>query len=378
MPPQDYNSQFVQDTTAAADQAARAEYNSIVAQTGRDDLALRQAQQKWKETMDRAGLTGMFEGEWTMDSNKYFADTFGSWGAPTAGQDTLAKQNQYWTQGYREADLYGMGEGGRQTLAGNEQQYTQGLRDRQQALAEQSQQQKTAQEYLNLLSSLRGPADWAKYQEVLGSTPGGLRDLTAAAMGQYIPGGGATTGVQPTPVSLQSMYQQVAGQPQAQQYAQTQQAYGVQQPGMEYAGGAPGTATGSAQDRYQQAAQQQYQQYNPSQQGGTPGAQPDQAMQATQQQYAQQQNQQPYTGGVRFREQGGQQQGQQTNQMGQLPLPNQIAPQAWKNMAPSQQQMLLGSYENKGWHKPDVEALLNQSLPKYGSNAPSAGTWRLR
>jgi hypothetical protein len=64
-------------------------------------------------------------------------------------------------------------------------------------------------------------------------------------------------------------------------------------------------------------------------------------------------------------------------QIGQLPLPNQIAPQTWRNLAPSQQQLLLGAYEAQGWNKDDVQALLAQSLPRYASNAPSAGTWRL-
>jgi hypothetical protein len=39
---------------------------------------------------------------------------------------------------------------------------------------------------------------------------------------------------------------------------------------------------------------------------------------------------------------------------------------------------MLGDYEAQGWYKPDVEALFNQSLPKYAANAPTAGTFRLR
>jgi hypothetical protein len=61
-----------------------------------------------------------------------------------------------------------------------------------------------------------------------------------------------------------------------------------------------------------------------------------------------------------------------------LPAPNQIAAQSWKNMAPSQQQMMLGQYESQGWDKGDVQSLMNQALPKYGSNAPTAGTWRMQ
>jgi hypothetical protein len=178
-----------------------------------------------------------------------------------------------------------------QTQQAQEQAYTQWLRAAQEARANQSAQQQTAQNYLTLLSNLRGPADWAKYQQVLGSTPGGMRDLTAAAMGQYIPGGGATTGVQPQAANLNTLQQQVAGQPAA----------------------GNGTNLGGADQ----------------------------------------------------------------NQMN-LPAPNQFAPQTWKALAPSQQQMVLGQYESQGWYKPDVEALMNQGLPKYASNAPTAGTWRLQ
>jgi hypothetical protein len=39
---------------------------------------------------------------------------------------------------------------------------------------------------------------------------------------------------------------------------------------------------------------------------------------------------------------------------------------------------MKGQWESQGWYKPDVEALMNQALPKYATNAPSAGTWRLR
>jgi hypothetical protein len=69
---------------------------------------------------------------------------------------------------------------------------------------------------------------------------------------------------------------------------------------------------------------------------------------------------------------GGQQ--QQYN----LPAPNQISAQAWGNFTPSQQQMMLGMYEANGWDKNDVQALYNQSLPKYGSNNATAGTWRMQ
>ena len=46
---------------------------------------------------------------------------------------------------------------------------------------------------------------------MLGATPGGMKDLVAAAAGQYIPGGGATTGVAPTPVNLTNSSTQLTG-----------------------------------------------------------------------------------------------------------------------------------------------------------------------
>jgi hypothetical protein len=279
-----------------AQYAAQAAYQQSQARNEGERIALDKAKFAWQQEIDKAGLTGMFQGAFTMPVQQWQASTFGTWGAPTAGQQTLTAQQQAWSQAFQNAQAYGQyyapgGTGpaaGQQTLAAQQQQWSQQLQAMQEARAAQAQQQQQAQTYLNLLSQLRGPADWAKYQQVLGATPQGMRDLTAAAMGQYIPGGGATTGVQPQAANLQTLQQQVGG-----------------------LGGA--------------------------------GAQP----------------------------------GSENNPMGQLPLPNQIAAQSWKNLAPTQQQMLLGAYEAQGWDKTDVQSLLNQSLPKYASNAPSAGTWRL-
>jgi hypothetical protein len=175
-----------------------------------------------------------------------------------------------------------------------------------------------------------------------------MRDLAAAAMGQYIPGGGATTGMQPQAVSLNTMQQQIAGQQGA------------------YAGANPA----NAQQTWNNAANATQSYLNPGGVSGTGAA------------YEQQQQQgatSPNYAGL------GQAAGNGTNTMGganqpqyNLPAPNQIAAQSWNNMAPSQQQMFLGQYESQGWYKPDVEALMNQALPKYASNAATAGTWRLR
>lgn len=78
-------------------------------------------------------------------------------------------------------------------------------------LAAQTAQSQTALGYLNLIGNLRGPADYGQYLRVLGSTPGGLRDLVSGAMGQYTPATGATTGAAPTPAALGSVQSDVTG-----------------------------------------------------------------------------------------------------------------------------------------------------------------------
>ena len=242
---------------------------------------------------------------------------YGGYGMPTAGQQTLAAQQQ-------NAQLYGANAAptaGQQTLAA-QQQYWQQAFNQQQFQAQQGQlAQQNTLSYLQQLANLRGPADWAKYQQVLGSTPQGMKDLYAAAMGQYVPGGGATTGQQPQAVSLGTMQQQIAGyNPQAQASGGQVWGSGIGVGSQPQSGAQDTQATGNGTNMY-----------------------------------------------------GGQQ--QQYN----LPAPNQISSQAWNNFTPSQQQMLLGQYEASGWDKNDVQALYNQSLPKYGSsNQATAGTWSLK
>jgi hypothetical protein len=239
----------------AANQAALiAYYNSKLA-LDTDDLAFRKATQAFQNTISQAGVTGIFQGQPTLAA----AQLFGTYALPTAGQQTLAAQQQ---------------------------QFSQAIAAQQEARQQAALQQQTAQNYLDLLSRLRGPADIFQYQKVLGATPQGLQDLVRAAAGQYIPGGGATTGVQPTAVNLQNF---VAG------------------------------AT--------------------SGQGGMTAA--DQAA------------------------------------LQSLVPPNQLAPQTWRNLAPSQQQILLAAWENQGYRPEDARALFEQSLPRYATGAPTTGTFRL-
>lgn len=313
---------------------------------------------------------------------------YGAYGVPQSGQQTLAAQKQNADlYGYSGAGPGGTGPGtGQQTMASQQQQWQQGFSEQQFNAQQQQLQQQNAQAYLTLLSNLRGPADWAKYQQVLGSTPNGMRDLYAAAAGQYVPGGGATTGMPTQAANLQTMQQQVQ-QGAQDAYGNTYQQY---QPGSTYYNG------------YQYQPQQADQYWGGGQQaggnqtfsgganlrdsnlpnGGNTGQQPGQMYAQTQgsnqtwgsgigvgqQQASPAQAQQAYGNGTN------------TGGAGQynLPAPNQIAAQSWNNMAPSQQQMLLGMYEANGWDKNDVMALHNQSLPKYAQNSSSAGTWRLQ
>jgi hypothetical protein len=361
-PGQDYNAEYHKNLITNADNNAKNAYQASMANYEGEKVALERAKQAWKETVDRATMTGYFEGQATMPTQQWWAEQFGNWAAPTAGQQTLSAQQQAFAQQQALAEMYGQGyanfgavPGGQQTLSAQEQAYTQWLRQQQEQRLQQAQQQDTANKYLTLLSGLRGPADWAKYQEVLGATPGGMRDLVGMAMGQYVPGGGATTGAQPQAANLNTLYGQVTGGGQ----------YGNYQPG---GGGANWPVASFTPMGSNQAA------YAPNNQIAQPEGRASVYAQPTT-------NQEslfsPAAQAFQATGNGTNTMGAQQNQYN-LPAPNQIAAQSWKNMAPSQQQMLLGQYEAAGWHKPDVEALLAQSLPRYGSNAPSAGTWRLR
>jgi len=244
--------------TDLANTAAQSAYYKALANNQGANQALQQAMFEWQKKLDEATQTGMWNGQWNNPQEQWFTGQFGQWfgagGAPQVGQKTLtaeeqAQQNaQAWsgmfgqylapgtapTQGQQTfeaqqaqlqnanqlAQIYGSyyapGQApgaGTQTQSAQQQAWQQGF-SQQQFQAQQAQlAQQNAQQYLQLLSSLRGPADWAKYQQVLGSTPGGMRDLYAAAMGQYTPGGGATTGMQPQAADLNTMQQQIAGGP---------------------------------------------------------------------------------------------------------------------------------------------------------------------
>jgi len=289
-----------------------------------------QNQQGWGSAQGLPAAAGWTSGTTSSDPTVFMAPpstASGGGGASAAGT----------SGGPGGAGSGGPGGQGTQTLAGQQQQWQQAF-DTTQFQAQQAQlAQQNALAYLQQLANLRGPADWAKYQQVLGSTPGGMRDLYSAAMGQYIPGGGATTGQQPQAVDLNTMQQQIAGGGQS--YAQNQGGYTNPQ------GGAPSWGSG-------------YQTQQPSGQTwgsgigvGPSGTSPQQLQQA---------------------------QGGGTNMYGNLPAPNQISSQAWNNFTPSQQQLLLGQYEAQGYDKNDVQALYNQSLPKYANNSPGAGVWRLQ
>ena len=310
-----------------------------------------QQKQAYDQAVSAAGMTGMWnapqqsqaalEAQGQALDNSSFAQLPADQQQPylstrSTPQQAAADWARDWNRQLQSSGYRQPAQQGQQTLTAQQQYWKQAF--------DQSQANQTnTQAYLKQLADLRGPADWAKYQQVLGSTPGGMRDLYSAAMGNYIPGGGATTGQNPQAVNLQTMQQQIGGQGYGQGWGQ--------------GGYAGGYTTQPGQPQTPQTGQMQNNQVWGSGIGiGQQGATPEQQQQAT------------GNGTNMF---GGQQ--QQYN----LPAPNQIAPQSWANMAPSQQQMLLGMYEANGWSKPDVTALFNQSLPKYGTNNATAGTWRM-
>jgi hypothetical protein len=290
-------------------------------------------------------------GDWTAAMNKWVADANnaarqateaagGTWnpnpqGTPT---ETQAAQQQYFNQAQQLAQTYGQyyspntpggaaqggvnaPQAGQQTLAGQQQGFTENLQT-------QQFQQQSAQQYLQLLSQLQGPADYGQYLKVLGSTPGGIQNLVGAAAGQYLPGGGSS-GTAPQGQTLGNLVGAATG------YGQQSAAQQNYNQLMGATSGQAGTGTGASTAP------------NYTGQQGTGSASP---------------------GGMNYNDFMATAQG--------LPAPSQIAPQSFNAMAPSQQQMLGSMYSNLGYAKGDINALYQQSLPKYAAGS-SSGNFRL-
>src|SRR5262245_19731231 len=128
---QDYqNVDMYNAVTQRAQVSAQAQYQQTMAATGSADAATRAAELAWKKTMDTAAMTGMWNGQWSMPSQTFFANTFGTWmpEGPQAGQQTAAYQQQQFGQGQDMSTLFGRyyapgtaPEQGAQTLAGQQQ-----------------------------------------------------------------------------------------------------------------------------------------------------------------------------------------------------------------------------------------------------------------
>lgn len=161
--PQFNADQFKANLDQAATNAEIA-YKQGIINHYKDSDALAAATQAFKETIDAAGLTGVFQGQQTLAAQKQFADMLGTY----QGQQTLEAQKQ-------AAEMLGMYQG-QTTLAAQKQYFDQ-------AFQQQQQNQKAVQDYLTLLSQLRGPADYGQYLKVQASTPQGLTSLAQAAAG---------------------------------------------------------------------------------------------------------------------------------------------------------------------------------------------------
>ena len=138
-----------------------------------DDLAFRKAQAAFANEISAAGLTGMYKGQPTQQAQLQAATLLGTY----QGQTTLPAQAQYWSQAFQQAQ----------------------------------ERNKQVQNYLDLISRLRGPQDYGQYLRTMASAPQGLQSLVGAAAGQYQAPGFGTTGVAPQPVSLGGFLNQAAG-----------------------------------------------------------------------------------------------------------------------------------------------------------------------
>ena len=147
--------------------AAQIAYQEWQMRTGDEGLAMEKANEAWRQKFSEV------QQAWTQQYQ-----TAGMTGQLN-GQDTLAKQQQMWNQGFQRDQF---AELQRQNEAGN-------------ALNLLSQQ-----------SALQGPRDAFRYQQLNASTPGGLKDMLAGLAGRY---NFAGSGFQGTPgaATLQSRTQ---------------------------------------------------------------------------------------------------------------------------------------------------------------------------
>src|SRR5580765_8560694 len=83
-----------QQVMTAANNDRTNAYNQAKLRGESEDRAQAAAKFAWQKVVDEAGLTGMYQGQYTMPTQQAFATMFGTWGAPTAGQQTLAGQNE--------------------------------------------------------------------------------------------------------------------------------------------------------------------------------------------------------------------------------------------------------------------------------------------
>jgi hypothetical protein len=140
------------NAAAAADRAAYWAYQQSLVRDRDQGRALEEARDAWTRAYQTAGLTGQFN-----------------------GADTMAMQQQRFTQGISEAGVTGTYQG-------------------QDTMAKINQQNQAAQALLNLQAQLQGPRNWSAYQRTFGATPQGLKDVMGAFMGRYqLPGSQSAT-----------------------------------------------------------------------------------------------------------------------------------------------------------------------------------------
>ena len=182
-----------------ASAVAEREYLKAKLALDSDELAFRKAQAAFANEITAAGLTGQYKGQPTQQAQLQAANLLGTY----QGQQTLGAQQQYWSQAFQQ----------------------------------QQERNKQVQNYLDLISRLRGPQDYGQYLRTMASAPQGLQSLVGAALGQYQAPGFGTTGVAPQPVSLGGVMQQAAG--------------GAAPAGVP---GQPGPTPGTTYEQYMQSA----------------------------------------------------------------------------------------------------------------------------
>jgi hypothetical protein len=293
----------------------------------------------WQKTVQEAGLTGYYNGQSTL-AREQLAQSEAALTGYLNGKNTLARD----TFDQRTGELLGF-INGQNTLSRDELNARigemLGYYNGQNTLGRDELNQRTGLGVMQLAADLRGPKNAFQYAKVLNGTPQGMRDIVSAAFGSYkLPGSGGGDPYAPQEAaSVQGLYSDVL--------------HGVQVPSY----GAPAQVTPPGVN----APTNQYN-YEPTGNGSYNVYPPGVQAPAQRGQYSTMTPMDPHAANSAAH----------TQANAALPMPNQWNASNINNMGQYQKDLLLAAYEAQGYDPTSAWETFKQSLPDYGG--PKKGT----